>query len=60
MAYLLRIEEGGMLVPALWLLVADAVNEDLAVLVAVLKDSVHLIASSSTNIPECCDDLAHG
>jgi len=49
-----------MLVPALWLLVADAVNEDLAVLVAMLKDSVHLIASSSTNIPECCDDLAHG
>jgi hypothetical protein len=55
MAYLLRIEEGGMLVPALWLLdllTADALQEALAVGVTVLNNKYRTIAYVRCQVTE--------
>jgi hypothetical protein len=55
MAYLLRIEEGGMLVPALLLLdllTADALKEALTVIVTVLQNKRSAVAYTSRQVTE--------
>ena len=62
MAYLLRIEEGGMLVPALWLLdllTAYALKETLAVIVTVLQDKRRTVAYVCCQVTEVRSPARH-